>query len=72
MVGSGTVGTGCLLELNGSGVTRDLWLREGDQVVMEVEGLGRLANTVVRGPAVDLPPTLVARGPRRVDPAGKA
>jgi fumarylacetoacetate (FAA) hydrolase len=71
VVGSGTVGTGCLLELNGSGVTRDLWLREGDEVVMEVEGLGRLANTVVRGPEVDLPPALVAGGPRLVDPAGQ-
>jgi fumarylacetoacetate (FAA) hydrolase len=71
VVGSGTVGTGCLLELNGSGVTRDLWLREGDQVVMEIEGLGRLANTVVRGPEVDLPPSLVAGGPRLVDPSGQ-
>jgi fumarylacetoacetate (FAA) hydrolase len=70
VVGSGTVGTGCLLELNGSGVTDDLWLREGDEVVMEVAGLGRLASTVVRGVGIDLPPTLVARGPRLLDPAG--
>ncbi len=27
VIGSGTCGTGCLLELNGSKVTQDLWLR---------------------------------------------
>ncbi len=64
VVGSGTVGTGCLLELNGSRVTDDLWLKDGDFVVMEVQGLGRLENTVVRGEGVDLPPELVALGPR--------
>jgi len=64
VVGSGTVGTGCLLELNGSKVTDDLWLREGDSVVMEVEGLGRLDNTVTRAPDPGLPPALVAMGPR--------
>ena len=65
VIGSGTVGTGCLLELNGSKVTDDLWLREGDVVVMEVEGLGRLENTVVKVPDPGLPPELVAVGPRR-------
>jgi fumarylacetoacetate (FAA) hydrolase len=64
VVGSGTVGTGCLLELNGSKVTQDLWLQEGDSVAMEIEGLGRLENTVVRAPGVELPPELVALGPR--------
>ncbi|MGA2082979.1 MAG: fumarylacetoacetate hydrolase family protein [Holophaga sp.] len=68
VVGSGTVGTGCLLELNGSKVTDELWLREGDEVVMEVEGLGRLVNTVVRGAGIPLPETLVARGPRPSNP----
>ncbi len=71
VVGSGTVGTGCLLELNGSKVTDDLWLREGDEVVMEVEGLGRLVNTVVRGAGPDLPFTLVAEGPRLMGQAGR-
>jgi fumarylacetoacetate (FAA) hydrolase len=64
VLGSGTVGTGCLLELNGSKVTDDLWLREGDTVAMAVAGLGRLVNTVVRGPEPDLPFALVDRGPR--------
>jgi fumarylacetoacetate (FAA) hydrolase len=50
VIGSGTVGTGCLLELNGSKVTDNLWLKAGDEVVMEVEGLGRLENTVVHAP----------------------
>jgi fumarylacetoacetate (FAA) hydrolase len=71
VLGSGTVGTGCLLELNGSKVTQDLWLREGDTVVMEVAGLGRLENTVVKVPGIDLPPSLVALGPRLGDPCGE-
>jgi len=50
VIGSGTVGTGCLLELNGSKITDNLWLKAGDEVVMEVEGLGRLVNTVVHIP----------------------
>ncbi len=61
VIGSGTVGTGCLLELNGSKVTDNLWLKSGDEVVMEVEGLGRLVNTVVHVPErlSDMPPHLV-------------
>jgi fumarylacetoacetate (FAA) hydrolase len=47
VVGSGTCGTGCLLELNGSKVTKDLWLKAGDTVVLEIDGLGRLENRVV-------------------------
>ena len=47
VVGSGTCGTGCLLELNGSKVTQDLWLKAGDVVVLEIDGLGRLENRVV-------------------------
>jgi fumarylacetoacetate (FAA) hydrolase len=61
VIGSGTVGTGCLLELNGSKVTDNLWLKAGDEVVMAVEGLGRLVNTVVHAPErlIDMPPELV-------------
>lgn len=52
VIGSGTVGTGCFLELNGTGKRQDpnyqeQWLRPGDLVEMEVEGLGRLVNTIV-------------------------
>ncbi|MGH9441834.1 MAG: fumarylacetoacetate hydrolase family protein [Thermoanaerobaculia bacterium] len=47
VIGSGTVGTGCFLELNGSKVTNDQWLRPGDRISLSVEGLGTLTNTVV-------------------------
>lgn len=53
VIGSGTVGTGCFLELNGTGKLNDpnyteQWLQEGDVVEMEIDGLGRLSNTMVR------------------------
>jgi fumarylacetoacetate (FAA) hydrolase len=53
VIGSGTVGTGCLLELNGTGKLADpeyneQWLQENDVVEMEVDGLGVLSNTIVR------------------------
>ena len=41
VIGSGTVGTGCILEL-GDG----RWLQRGDVVELEVEGLGVLRNAV--------------------------
>jgi fumarylacetoacetate (FAA) hydrolase len=41
VLGSGTVGTGCILEL-GDG----RWLRPGDVVELEVEGIGVLKNTI--------------------------
>lgn len=47
VIGSGTVGTGCLLELNGSKITDNLWIKPDDEVEMEVEGLGRLVNKIV-------------------------
>jgi fumarylacetoacetate (FAA) hydrolase len=47
VIGSGTCGTGCLLELNGSKVTQDLWLKGGDVVVLEIDGLGKLENRIV-------------------------
>jgi fumarylacetoacetate (FAA) hydrolase len=47
VIGSGTVGTGCLLELNGSGITKDLWLKVGDVVTLDIERLGRLENRFV-------------------------
>ena len=69
VLGSGTVGTGCLLELNGAKTAEPTWLAPGDQVVMTVEGLGRLENTLVLGTGIPLPATLVALGPRRPDAA---
>ena len=47
VIGSGTCGTGCLLELNGSKITKDLWLKPGDQVELEIERLGTLSNRIV-------------------------
>ncbi|HSR38627.1 MAG TPA: fumarylacetoacetate hydrolase family protein, partial [Phnomibacter sp.] len=52
VIGSGTVGTGCFLELNGTGKLNDpnfvpQWLQDGDVVEMEIDGLGRLSNTIV-------------------------
>lgn len=47
VIGSGTVGTGCLMELNGSKITDNLWLKAGDEVLLEVEGLGLLRNFIV-------------------------
>lgn len=51
VIGSGTVGTGCFLELNGTGKLNDpnyqeQWLKEGDTVEMEIEGLGILTNII--------------------------
>jgi len=53
VIGSGTVGTGCFLELNGTGKLNDpdykeQWLQEGDTVEMEIDGLGKLNNTIVK------------------------
>jgi fumarylacetoacetate (FAA) hydrolase len=47
VIGSGTCGTGCLLELNATKATDELWLVPGDLVVLEIDGLGRLENRVV-------------------------
>ncbi|GGH81479.1 fumarylacetoacetate (FAA) hydrolase [Filimonas zeae] len=52
VIGSGTVGTGCFLELNGTGKLnnpdyKEQWLQAGDVVEMEVGALGRLTNTIV-------------------------
>lgn len=51
IIGSGTVGTGCFLELNGTARLQDAnyqeqWLQPGDVVEMEIEGLGTLQNTI--------------------------
>lgn len=53
VIGSGTVGTGCFLELNGTGKLNDpnykeQWLQEGDVIEMEIEGLGVLSNRIVK------------------------
>lgn len=53
VIGSGTCGTGCILELSRThGEDRFPWLQVGDEVVATVEGLGSIRNTVVAGEAV--------------------
>jgi fumarylacetoacetate (FAA) hydrolase len=51
VIGSGTVGTGCFLELNGTGLLNNpdykpQWLQPNDVVEMEIDRLGRLKNTI--------------------------
>jgi fumarylacetoacetate (FAA) hydrolase len=46
VIGSGTVGTGCLLELKGEQGPLGRWLHPGDVVELEVECLGVLRNIV--------------------------
>jgi len=44
--GSGTVGSGCIMEGVGYAPS-DKWIKEGDEVELQVEGLGVLKNKVV-------------------------
>ncbi len=47
VIGSGTVGTGCILELGlVHGHDRFPWLEPGDEVTLEVEGIGHLTNRI--------------------------
>jgi fumarylacetoacetate (FAA) hydrolase len=57
--GSGAVGTGCFLELNGTWALgaramgrpeMPVWLQPGDVISLEIERLGTLTNTIVRAP----------------------
>jgi fumarylacetoacetate (FAA) hydrolase len=43
VIGSGTVGTGCLLELTKA---QGPWLKDGDLVELEIEEIGILKNTI--------------------------
>jgi fumarylacetoacetate (FAA) hydrolase len=52
VIGSGTVGTGCFLELNGTGKRLDpnfqpQWLQNGDRVTMTIDALGILENQII-------------------------
>ena len=51
VIGSGTVGTGCYLELNGTWALeakekgkdfKPIWLQDGDEIELEITGLGIL------------------------------
>jgi 2-keto-4-pentenoate hydratase/2-oxohepta-3-ene-1,7-dioic acid hydratase in catechol pathway len=53
LIGSGTVGTGCILELSGvHGTGAFPWLVPGDRVFLEVDGLGAIDAPVVDGAPV--------------------
>ena len=56
VIGSGTVGTGCYLELNGTWANEakakgedftPIWLEDGDDITLEITGLGTLKNKIV-------------------------
>lgn len=65
VIGSGTCGTGCILELSRSFSPEQFpWLKPGDEVVASVEGLGSQRSVVVAG-AEPIPF-------RTADPAAKA
>jgi len=55
VIGSGTVGTGCYLELNGTWAIeakgkelehKPVWLQDGDEIELEIAGLGVLKNKI--------------------------
>lgn len=57
VIGSGTVGTGCYLELNGTAALnakennqefQPTWLKENDEIVLEITALGSLKNRILR------------------------
>lgn len=53
VIGSGTCGTGCILELSlVHGSEAYPWLQPGDHVELAVQHLGALCNRVVEGPAL--------------------
>jgi fumarylacetoacetate (FAA) hydrolase len=53
LIGSGTVGTGCLLEVKDSTLGR--WLEPGDEVILAIDRLGELRTPVVARPGVAAP-----------------
>lgn len=53
IIGSGTVGRGCFLEINGTKKRNDKnyvekWLRQGDIIKMEIESIGNISNKIVK------------------------
>jgi fumarylacetoacetate (FAA) hydrolase len=65
VLGSGTCGTGCIMELAlVHGAARYPYLTPGDQVELEVDGLGVLSNRVVAGGAPAFQPDPLRTRPR--------
>ena len=57
VIGSGTVGTGCYLELNGTAALKAKergetsspgWLADGDEIELEISGRGKLKDNIVK------------------------
>ncbi|MBT3611790.1 MAG: fumarylacetoacetate hydrolase family protein [Flavobacteriales bacterium] len=53
IIGSGTVGSGCLLELNGTKKRKnsdyvERWIKENDEIEMQIEGLGKITNKIIK------------------------
>ena len=53
IIGSGTVGGGCFLEINGTKKRNnknyvERWLRKGDIIKMEIENIGNISNKIVK------------------------
>ena len=53
IIGSGTVGGGCFLEINGTKKRADKnyidrWLKEGDIIKMEIESIGKISNKIIK------------------------
>lgn len=60
VIGSGTVGTGCYMELNGTWALNakekgekfsPVWLKDGDTIELEIERLGVLTNRIRKNPS---------------------
>ncbi len=61
IIGSGTVGTGCYLELNGTWALeakdrgkeyKPIWLKDGDEIELEITGLGVLKNKIKKSKTI--------------------
>jgi len=57
IIGSGTVGTGCLLELNGTEKRKnpdyiERWIQENDEIEMQIEGLGKITNKIIKSDSI--------------------
>ena len=53
IIGSGTVGGGCFLEINGTKKRADKsyidrWLKAGDIIKMEIESIGKISNKIIK------------------------
>ena len=64
LIGSGTVGSGCLLEVRDATLGR--YLEPGDEVTLRIERLGALRNPIVARP--DEPGPLAAERVRGIEP----